>query len=252
MRAGKHVIADKPICTRLSELQEIEQLSQMKHLKVGCQLPVSYHPPFVTVRKLIRDGAIGEVHSITFNGAHSLNYASRPEWMFDSEKYGGSINDIAIHGIDGLPWLTGRSFATITAASEWNARVPEHPTFRDGAVVLFKLDNGAAVYGDVSWLSPDGAGYKSPIYWRFTIFGSEGALETSWNAEKVQVFKKDAKEIVEEPLIAGEGSYIGDWLLDIANTPVTERLHTERILHSSRVALLAQEAAAKNLHGVGL
>lgn len=249
LRAGKHVIADKPLCTRLGELDEMQELAHAKHLKIGCQLPVPYHPPFVTAQRLIRDGAIGEVHSVTFNGAHALNYAGRPAWMFEPDKYGGSINDIAIHGIDALPWLTGRSFAAITIAHEWNARAAEHPKFGDGAIVLFKLDNGGAAYGDVSWLGPDEAGYKTPFYWRFTVLGARGALEMSWHAEKVSLFKAGGKEVDEEPLLAPDGSsYVGDWLLDIANTPVADRLHTERILRSSRIALLAQHAAETRMY----
>ena len=253
MKAGKHVIGDKPLCTRVSEVDEIERLAHAKHLKVGCQLPVQYHPPFVTAQKLIHDGAIGEVHSVTFNGAHSLNYEGRPAWMFDPERYGGSINDIAIHGIDAIPWLTGRTLSSVTAAREWNARVSEHPEFRDGAVVLFKLDNGGAAYGDVSWLSPDDVSYKVPFYWRFTILGSEGALETSWHADRVMVFKKGGTEVVEEPLItAGGHDYVTDWLLDIANTPATERLHSERVIRSTRTTLLAQHAATTDAHNVSV
>lgn len=253
LKAGKHVISDKPMCTRLSEVDEIEQLAHAKHLKVGCQLPVQYHPPFVTAQRLIREGAIGDVHSVTFNGAHTLNYDGRPVWMFEPERYGGSINDIAIHGIDALPWLTGRKLVAVIAAREWNARVPEHPKFGDGAVVLFKLDNGGAVFGDVSWLSPDGASYKTPFYWRFTIMGASGTIETSWHAETVALFKKGEKDIINTPLDAGDGSgYVGDWLLDIANTPVPERLQTDRILKGVRTTLIAQNAAHTNARDVTL
>ncbi|MBM3290938.1 MAG: Gfo/Idh/MocA family oxidoreductase [Candidatus Hydrogenedentes bacterium] len=253
LKAGKHVTGDKPMCTRLSEVDEIGAIAHAKHLKVGCQLPVQYHPPFVTAQKLVRDGAIGDVHSVTFNGAHTLNYPGRPVWMFDADRYGGSINDIAIHGIDALPWLTGRTIAKITVAREWNARVPEHPTFHDGAVVLFKLDNGGAVYGDVSWLSPDDAAYKTPFYWRFTIMGSRGTIETSWNAEKVQVYKQGAKKVIEEAIVSDTGhDYVVDWLLDIANTPALDRLHTDRVLRGARTTLLAQHAAAAGLHDVAV
>lgn len=247
LKAGKHTISDKPMCTRLPEIDEIERLAQAKHLKVGCQLPVQYHPPFVTAQKLVREGAIGDVHTVSFNGAHSLNYPGRPAWMFDPDKYGGSINDIAIHGIDALPWLTGRSIAEITIAREWNARVKEHPSFGDGAVVLLKLDNGGAAYGDVSWLSPDDAKFSTPFYWRFTIMGSGGTIETSWNAKDAALYKSGAQEIVEAPLIHDEGhGYIGDWLLDIANTPAVDRLHTDRIIRGARTTLLAQYAANSN------
>ena len=38
LRAGKHVIADKPICTKLSEIDEIEKLSSQNGLEVACML----------------------------------------------------------------------------------------------------------------------------------------------------------------------------------------------------------------------
>ncbi|MDZ4858252.1 MAG: Gfo/Idh/MocA family oxidoreductase [Candidatus Hydrogenedentes bacterium] len=248
LEAGKHVICDKPLCVSLDELARMEKTSESKHLKIGCQLPMPYHSPFVTARTLIVSGAIGEVQSVTFNGAHALNYEGRPSWMFDEQKYGGTINDIAVHGIDALPWLTGRKFAAVIAARTWstreNAATSERGKFKDGGVVLFTLDNGGAAYGDVSWLSPEGAKYGVPFYWRFTVHGDAGALETSWHADHVALHARDAIEVHKEPLRGVEGAtYIGDWLLDIANTPAKDRLHTERIIASSRVALLAQHAA---------
>jgi len=36
LKRGKHVIADKPLCTRMSELNEIERLAKEKDLRVGC------------------------------------------------------------------------------------------------------------------------------------------------------------------------------------------------------------------------
>src|SRR5437016_952050 len=62
LRRGKHVISDKPICTKLAELEQIEALAREKRL--GCLLDLRDHGPFLTMRRLIRDGAIGEVHTI--------------------------------------------------------------------------------------------------------------------------------------------------------------------------------------------
>ena len=42
LKAGKHVIADKPICTSLSELDEIERLSKERKLCVSCMLDLRY------------------------------------------------------------------------------------------------------------------------------------------------------------------------------------------------------------------
>ena len=42
LRAGKHVIADKPLCTRLSELDEIERVAKERGLKVSCMYTMRF------------------------------------------------------------------------------------------------------------------------------------------------------------------------------------------------------------------
>ena len=36
-------------------------------------------------------------------------------WYFEDDKHGGTINDIGIHGIDLIPYLTGLSFKRTVA-----------------------------------------------------------------------------------------------------------------------------------------
>ena len=67
------------------------------------------------------------------------------------------------------------------------------------------------------------------------------------------VYKSGAKEVAEAPLVTDEGhGYVGDWLLDIANTPATDRLHTDRVIRSTRVTLVAQQAATTGAQNVSL
>ncbi|GMU91651.1 MAG: hypothetical protein AMXMBFR4_07090 [Candidatus Hydrogenedentota bacterium] len=250
---GRHVIADKPLCTRLAEIDRIETLANAKHLKVGCMLPLPYHPPYVTARRLIREGAVGAVHSVTFNGAHALNRHTRPAWVFEPDKYGGTINDIAIHGIDLLPWLTGRSLSSIVAARTWNARLPEHPGFHEGAVCMLSLDNGGSVLGDVSWLSADGVAYGVPVYWRVTILGTAGVLETNYHAKNVMVCKQASSAPEEIPNDPGTpAGYLDDFLADCANEPVKDGLDTPRAIQSARITLQIQAAADAGTRDVSL
>ena len=100
LEAGKHVIADKPICTDLGELELIESLSKEKGLKVGCMLSLRYSRYTATAKEIIASGRLGEVTAISFNGQHGLDYGSRPMWYFEKGKHGGVINDLAIHGVD--------------------------------------------------------------------------------------------------------------------------------------------------------
>ncbi len=244
MERGRHIIGDKPLCTRRSELDRIEALSRQGNLKVGCMLDLRDSAMLQTLRRLLMEGAIGDVQSVHFNGQHPLLYGTRPMWYFEPGKHGGTINDIAIHAFDALPWLTGYPVAGIDAARVWNARLRQHSEFQDGAVVVFHLANGCTVMGDVSYLGPDTVGYALPAYWRMTFAGSEGFLETAYNATTVTWCRHDDTMPRELPLDCPRpGGYFEDFLADLHGAPNPTGLTTETILLSSRWALEAQRLA---------
>ncbi|MFH1571023.1 MAG: Gfo/Idh/MocA family oxidoreductase, partial [Gemmatimonadota bacterium] len=94
---GRHVIADKPPCTRLAELERMEALTRSRGLRLGCMLTMRDAGQMRKVRELLAAGAIGQVHAITFGGQHPLLLGSRPGWYFEPGMHGGTINDIGIH-----------------------------------------------------------------------------------------------------------------------------------------------------------
>ena len=250
---GKHVISDKPLCTTIEELDRIEELSSSRGLKVGCMFDLRDSAPFIGARDLVRQGTIGEVHAISFGGQHPLRLGTRPGWYFEPGKHGGTINDIAIHAIDLIPWITGLEFATVNAARCWNAFALEYPHFKDAAQVMLTMTNGCGVLGDVSYFMPDGAGYSLPMYWRMTFFGRGGIIETSATAEKIMVATAKASSPEELPVpAAAPGGYLKSFMDDIAGSTGDDALTTESVLRAARVALMAQHAADAGLHEVGL
>ena len=90
MVAGKHVIADKPLCTSLAELREIRHLAQTRNLKVGCMLDMRLHGNVNAAKEFIDSGKLGEIHAISFGGQHPLSYGVRPNWYFEPGKHGGT------------------------------------------------------------------------------------------------------------------------------------------------------------------
>jgi predicted dehydrogenase len=250
LEAGKHVIADKPICTKLSELDRIAKLATEKRRAVGCLLDLRDHGNFITMRRHIREGAIGTVHTITFTGQHPLMLGKRPAWYFEPGKHGGTINDIGIHAIDLIPWLTGRRIVECVAARAWNARLPQFPDFQDAGQIMLKFDNGGGVLGDVSYLTPDGVAYAAMQYWRVTCHGDAGAIETSYNAKSVELATQTAASI---PAEAGDPTGCLDAFLDeIDGSSPADALTTADVLDASRRALLIQQAADQKRTNVSL
>ena len=145
LRAGKHVIGDKPVCTRLEELYEIRDLIKTKGLKLGCMLTMRYMQNVRAVRELLQSGVMGELRTVYYGQQHPLFYGKRPAWYYEKERHGGVINDIAIHGIDLIRSLTGLRVQDVMAARCWNAYAAQEPDFADCGQFMVSLTNGAGV-----------------------------------------------------------------------------------------------------------
>jgi len=253
LKRGKHVISDKPICTSLAEWTAIRDLALARGLVVGCQLDLRDGGAFQTLRKLIRGGEIGQVHALSFNGEHPLMYGTRAGWYFEPGKHGGTINDIAIHAIDCIPWMTGLRFQKINAARNWNARLPQAPHFKDAAQMMLTLDNGGGVLGDVSYLAPDSQGYSIPQGWRMTIWGEKGVLENTNQKTELMLHKNGETTGRAIPIQPGTaGGYLESFLREIRGETRDLSLTSAEVLESSRLTLVIQDAADKNLTNVPL
>jgi len=249
LEAGKHVIVDKPVCTSLAELAQIERQLSTHQLKLGCMLDLRDQPEFYGLRSMIRSGLIGEIHAINFGGQHPLLLGRRAGWYFEPGKHGGTINDIAIHAIDLIPWITGLDIDAIQAARTWNALAPDYPHFHDAAQMMLRLQNGGGVLGDVSYFMPNSMGYTLHLYWRMTFWGRKGVIETSMTADHMMIALDGEDAPRHEPFPAGNpGGYLQAFLDDINGAVAEgdageEPLNTQTVLKSARIALEIQTAA---------
>ncbi len=253
LKAGKHVIADKPVCTSLDELREIAGLVQSKKLRLGCLLDLRDSGVFIAVRRMIQSGQIGQVLSICITAQHPLFLSSRPKWYFDPGKQGGTINDLGIHAVDLIAWLTRQPVAEAVAAREWNARVPQLPHFHDGAQMMLKLKNGAGILSDLSYFTPDGLAYAAPQYWRLTIHGTEGLIEADFAQRKIAFAgAADKAPRAIEPEADVVNGRLEAFLREIAGDVRQDDLTTADVLDATRRTLIIQRAADRNQHNVSL
>ena len=58
---GCHVFMEKPFCRTLEEADEIVRAFEMRHLKLAIAHQTRYSPVLATAKKLLRDGAIGQL-----------------------------------------------------------------------------------------------------------------------------------------------------------------------------------------------
>ncbi|MCK5804473.1 MAG: Gfo/Idh/MocA family oxidoreductase, partial [Lentisphaeria bacterium] len=239
-------------CTSLDDLERIAALVEERGLVLGCQLDLRAIPQLRQARDLIRRGDIGEVHAISFGGQHPYFCYQRADWYLDHKTYGGVINDIGIHGVDIVEWITGMRFTEVTAAREWCAfKLDGTSQFPDAAQFMLKMENGCGVMGDVSFISPASCGFSLPYYWEFTFWGSKGVLRCGLNRDTLDLSVEGEKETLRIPkLQEPQPDYFEFFLRELAGNPGA--ITTSGILSASRKALKIQRAADEGLRDVVL
>lgn len=175
MEAGKDVMVDKPGCTTSAQLEAIRACVARTGRIWSVDFSERFEVPCVTrAADLVADGAIGRVVQTVGLGPHRLNRATRPDWFFEREAYGGILTDIASHQIDQFLFFTGSSEAEITLASVGNFANPDSPGLQDFGEIALRSDSGHG-YIRVDWYTPDALPNWGDG--RLTILGTAGYIE---------------------------------------------------------------------------
>lgn len=114
LRAGKHVLTEKPIAMKAAEIDSLIAARDETGLFATEAYMIVHHPQWQHVRALIADGAIGRVlhadaHFSFDNRADPGNIRNRPETG------GGSIPDIGVYAYGSVRWATGAEPAGLSA-----------------------------------------------------------------------------------------------------------------------------------------
>lgn len=252
LQAGKHVLADKPMCTTLAEYDEIVRLAGEKKLTIGLMLDMRDGGVFRKVRDLVRSGEIGEIRAVSLGGQHPLLPGVRAQWYHEEGKQGGTINDIGVHGLDIIPWITGLEFARVNAARVWAAGVPAGSHFKEAGQAMLELSNGAGVLLDVSYFAPNSFGYAFPLYWHLTLWGSGGVLEAGMKLNEIKLYREGETAVESVPVGDPDpGGYLSAFLDEMHGRPGNGLTSAEGF-RASYVTLKAQEAADGGLAHVQL
>ncbi|RAU98129.1 Gfo/Idh/MocA family protein [Paenibacillus sp. YN15] len=176
MDAGKDYFTDKAPFTTLEQLEA----ARTKVRETGRKYMVYYSERLhvesaVYAGQLIEQGAIGRVIQVTGFGPHRLNAASRPEWFFKKEQYGGILCDIGSHQVEQFLFYAGCKSAQVLHSKVANYNAPDYPELEDFGDATLLGDNGATQYFRVDWLTPDGLGTWGDG--RTLILGTEGYIE---------------------------------------------------------------------------
>ena len=170
LNRGLHVILEKPMALTVQECDELIALAASKDLLLVVYQNRRFDEDFVTMKKLIDDGAIGEVFSYeSFVGGYAKPCSF---WHSMVDVSGGAIFDWGSHFIDQILAIMPGEVASVTGMNQ--KRVWNHVTNADHADVAITFTNGSRAL----FTNSDLAAARKP---KFYVLGTTGAIVGNWD-----------------------------------------------------------------------
>lgn len=168
---GLHVVLEKPMALRADECDELMALADASDRLLVVYQNRRFDRDFVTMRRLIRDGAIGEMFEYqSFVGGYS-----RPcdYWHSDALVSGGAIFDWGSHYIDQILDVFDAPVAHVSGVN--HKRHWTHVTNADHTTVTITFSDGT----QATFVNSDLAAARRP---KFHVLGTTGAIVGEWDA----------------------------------------------------------------------
>lgn len=142
LKAGKHVIVEKPIATSVADARKMDALARKKGLSITVDHMMVNNAWNIAAAKAVQSGSLGKVNDSCFHMEFAYGYdpAEAATWRCGKvEEMGGPIGDVASHCFYVAEFVFGKKIAKVAAVY-----YPKVMKIRaeDGAYIKFFFEDG--------------------------------------------------------------------------------------------------------------
>ena len=203
LRAGKHVLCEKPLACNAKEAREMVHTAGDAGRLLMEAFMYRFHPRSLRIKEMVADGFIGNpclVRSAFCYPMGKDKLISGRTARLSPEMGGGALLDVGCYSVSVARWLLG------TEPTHVQAQAVYHASGVDVQIVgsLRFPDNGLATLE---------AGFISALQQTYTVVGSKGAIElphdafVPWEKDAVFIFRRKDQETGEKHVIPGADEY---------------------------------------------
>jgi UDP-N-acetyl-2-amino-2-deoxyglucuronate dehydrogenase len=171
LKAGYHVLCEKPMGLTVQECGEMIQAAERSNKRLFAIKQNRYNPPVAAVKEALDAGKLGKVLSIQLSCFWNRNpdyYAN--SWKGTKDLDGGSLFTQFSHFVDLLYWLIGDIDEVVSFMGNFaHQGIIE---FEDTGVVILKFTNGAI--GTINYTVNS---FQKNMEGSLTIFGEKGTVK---------------------------------------------------------------------------
>lgn len=230
LKAGKHVICEKPVARNLEGATDMLKAAEKSDKGLYIGHTRRFDQRWRKIKECIDSGKIGTPTYIRSCERTWLSFPS-DSWHWVFEKSGGVLLDIGIHCADLVNWFFGSKPKEVFARGKTIREEARANGVHDLATVMIRYEDGKTAFIDVSWAFPM---TYAPFYFSQDIFGTDGRIEysdkdanpmvftgeriefprySSLVSANVQTFRDELREFVEcirsgmEPSVTAQDAY---------------------------------------------
>jgi predicted dehydrogenase len=189
LRAGKHVLVEKPLAIDLCGAEGIAQAAADSDRVVMVEMTHRFYPPMVRAREWVEAGRLGDIYAVEDRIVQPLAEGKLPAWMMQMARAGGGVAlTNGVHMLDRIRWLCGQPLHLLSGSATARQGFGD---IEDTAAMQLELADGTPVQLLAAW--PRGNGAMDD---ELTVYGSKGTLRVwSWRGLRLEPFDEEPEQV---------------------------------------------------------
>jgi len=219
LACGKHVLVEKPIAVNVGEAQCMLRAARAAGRVLYVGMTHRFYPELQEAKKLIDDGAIGDIVACTDCALEHLGFLDLPPWYLQRRfAGGGAALTSGIHLIDRLRWFTGDEVTSVAGSAA-------NPYFgsdvEDAAQMFLRFQRGVSAEITLAFMRE-----SHPLVCDLRIIGSRGTIVVhTWRGYELWNAKGHQEKILytDEPHVTKVQVGIGGEIAEFCSSIATGR-----------------------------
>ena len=176
LEAGKHVLVEKPITTKVEDARKLADYANAHDLSLSVNLMMTKNAYNRKAKDLVSDRVIGDVDYATLHMEflYGEDPAEAATWRCSApEEVGGPIGDVGGHCLDLAEFLFDQKIVAVKCV--YYPKTLDIAV-EDGAVILYRMENGMRGCVRVGFNQPRGGLFGTIDNLGYEVYGDKGIL----------------------------------------------------------------------------